>query len=106
MEDPTEPMRQQASEYPGVDEGTSCTQASFKTGGKAFLFVGEQGGRFKAMFKLADSKSQATELAKKNPKDIQVGSGPWVTARFSADSPLPQKIWQKWLDESYKITRK
>ncbi|MEO0996306.1 MAG: hypothetical protein AAFX58_02200 [Pseudomonadota bacterium] len=52
MSDPTEAMRQRASRYPGVDEGTSCTQSSFKTGGKAFLFVGEQGGRYKAMFKL------------------------------------------------------
>lgn len=83
-----------------MDEGTSCTQSSFKTGAKAFLFIGEQGGRCKAMFKLRDPKPEALDLAKKQPKDFQVGSGVWVTARFSGEKPLPKKLWTKWLDES------
>ena len=103
--DPTLPMRQRASEYPDVDEGTSCSQSSFKTGGKAFLFVGEQGGRSKAMFKLDSSRAEALELAEQYPDDYQVGSGVWVTARFSADQPLPAKRWKRWLDESYELSR-
>jgi hypothetical protein len=106
MKDPTEPIRRNASMYPDVDEGTSCTQSSFKTGGKAFLFVGEQGGRYKAMFKLKKSEAEAASLAKERPRDFQVGSGIWVTARFSSDKPLPEKLWQKWLDESYGLSRK
>jgi len=106
MSDPTEPIRVYASEYPDVDEGTSCTQSSFKTGGTAFLFIGEQGGRYKSMFKLKASREQAEELARKSPKDFQVGSGVWVTARFSEDAPLPKRIWKKWLDESYELSRK
>ena len=106
MKDPTEPIRLKASKYPNVGEGTSCTQSSFKTGGKAFLFVGEQGGRYKAMFKLKESKAEAASLAKEQPKDFQVGSGIWVTARFSSDKPLPKKLWQKWLDESYRLSQK
>ena len=106
MKDPTEEIRRKASEYPDVDEGTSCTQSSFKTGGKAFLFIGEQGGRFKAMFKLKQSKPEAEDLARQRPKDFQVGSGFWVTARFAPDKPLPKKLWQKWLDESYALSQK
>ena len=101
--DPTEPIRLEASRYPDVDEGTACTQSSFKTGGKAFLFIGMQGGRYKAMFKLKESLAEATKLAAKDPDDIQVGS--WVTARFTAEKPLPKRVWKKWLDESYELSR-
>ena len=104
MKDPTEEIREKAAAYPEVDEGTSCTQSSFKTGGKAFLFIGEQGGRYKAMFKLKASKPEALALAKEAPKDFQAGSGDWVTARFSAEHPLPKQRWKKWLDESYALS--
>ena len=53
--DPTDAMRLKASRYPGVDEGTACTQSAFKTRKGAFLYIGEQGGRYKAMFKLQTS---------------------------------------------------
>ncbi len=102
--DPTEAIRLKASRYPGVDEGTACTQRSFKAGKKAFLFIGEQGGRSKAMFKLKDSLPDAAQLAAKEPDNYQVGSGAWVTARFTADQPMPKKLWEKWLDESYALS--
>ena len=102
--DPTEAIRLAASRYPGVDEGTSCTQASFKAGKKAFLYIGLQGGRHKAMFKLQDSMPEAIKLAKKEPDRFEVGSTAWVTTRFSADDPLPKKLWKKWLDESYALS--
>ena len=97
-------MRLKASRYPAVDEGTACTQSSFKTGKRAFLFVGMQGGRYKAMFKLQKSISEAEKLAKKEPDNFQVGSTAWVTARFTADKPMPKKLWEKWLDESYELS--
>jgi hypothetical protein len=96
-------MRLKASRYPDVDPGTACTQASFKVGKRAFLFVGEQGGRYKAMFKLKSSLPEAEKLAAEHPDDFQVGS--WVTARFSAEKPLPKRLWSKWLDESYALSR-
>jgi predicted DNA-binding protein (MmcQ/YjbR family) len=102
--DPTESIRAKASRYPAVDEGTACTQSSFKTGNKAFLFIGMQGGRYKAMFKLEKSKPAAIKLAKKDPDCYAVGSTAWVTARFTADKPMPKKLWEKWLDESYQLT--
>ncbi len=100
----TDAIRLKASRYPQVDEGTACTQSSFKAGKKAFLFIGQQGGRHKAMFKLDASKPEAEKLAKKQPADFQVGSTAWVTARFSDDEPLPKELWQKWLDESYQLS--
>jgi hypothetical protein len=103
--DPTEPIRRKASRYPGVEQGTSCTQGSYKVGNTAFLYIGPQGGRFKAMFKLEKSKAQAAKLAKSNPDRYAVGSTAWVTARFSAEDPLPRTIWEAWLDESYALSR-
>jgi hypothetical protein len=79
MKDPTEPIRRKASKYPNVGEGTPCTQSSFKTGGKAFLFVGVQVGLYKAMFKLKKSKAEAASLAEERPRDFQVGSAIQVT---------------------------
>ena len=102
--DPTDPIRLKASRYPGVDQGTACTQSSFKTGKKAFLYIGMQGGRYKAMFKLHDSIPEATELAEHNPDLYQVGSFGWVTARFTSEDPIPKKLWEKWLDESYELS--
>jgi hypothetical protein len=102
--DPTEVIRLRASKYPEVDEGTACTQSSFKTNKKAFLYVGMQGGRYKAMFKLKDSLAQATKLAKEDSDLYQVGTGGWVTARFTAEKPLSKSIWTKWLDESYGLS--
>lgn len=102
--DPTEPIRLKAGQYAGVDEGTACTQSSFKTGKKAFLYIGEQGGRYKAMFKLLDSIPEAAELAEKAPDDYQIGQNRWVTARFSAEKPMPKQLWEKWLDESYELS--
>ena len=101
--DPTDPIRLRASHYPEVAEGTSCTQSSFKTR-TAFLYIGEQGGRYKAMFKLSESRAEAEALAAERPDDYQVGNTGWVTARFSVDEPMPESLWQKWLDESYQLS--
>ncbi len=102
--DPTEPIRKKASEFPNVDKGTACTQASFKANKKGFLYIGEQGGRYKAMFKLDKSIPEATKLANKSPEEYEVGKNNWVTARFTAEKPIPKKTWQKWLTESYELT--
>ena len=102
--DPTEPIRLKASQYPEVDKGTACTQSSFKVGKRAFLYIGMQGGRYKAMFKLQSSLPDAARLAEKEPDRFDVGTTAWVTARFTADKPMPKQLWQKWLDESYSLS--
>ncbi len=56
------------------------------------------------MFKLKASMPQALKLAAENPNRFEVGSTGWVTARFTAEEPLPKRIWGKWLAESYEVT--
>lgn len=102
--DPTEPIRLKASLYPEVDKGTACTQSSFKAQKRAFLYIGPQGGRYKAMFKLQASMAEAERLAKKDPDRFEIGVGGWVTTRFTTEEPLPKKLWEKWLDESYVLS--
>lgn len=104
MTDILEAIKLKASQYPEVAEGTSCTQNSFKRGKKAFLFAGEQGGRYKIMIKLKHSIAEAEKLAKAEPENFQVGTPPWVTARFSHDDPIADDLWQRWLDESYSLS--
>jgi hypothetical protein len=104
--DPTDAIRRQAAAFPAVAKGTSCTQSAFKAGKGTFLFIGPgpKGRGFKAMFKLKASMPQAEKLATEDPKRFEVGSTGWVTARFTAEKPLPERIWAKWLAESYALT--
>lgn len=104
--DPTDPIRQKAVSYAGIAKGTSCSQSAFKAGSGTFLFIGPgpKGVGFKAMFKLKRSMPQAERLVAKDPSRFEIGSTGWVTTRFTAEKPLPKTIWQKWLDESYKVT--
>lgn len=104
MKDPAKPILMRARRYPDVQEGSSCSQTSFKSGKSAFLYLGMQGGRHKAMFKLDGSMPEALELAENDPDRFQVGSTSWVTARFTPQDPLPRKLWQKWLDESHALS--
>ncbi len=99
-----EEIKNAARRLPSVEEGTSCTQTSFKRDGKAFLYVGEQGGRYKVMFKLEASRDEANRLAKESPKDFQVGTSIWVTVRFSSEKPIAKQLWQRWLKESYALS--
>lgn len=105
-EDPTDPIRKKAAAFPDVDKGTSCNQSSFKAKKRSFLYIGPgaKGKGFKAMFKLRESMSEARRLATSEPHRFEVGSTGWVTARFTADEPLPKKLWEKWLTESYELS--
>jgi hypothetical protein len=105
-QDPTDPIRRSAVKFPAVAKGTSCNQSSFKAGRGAFLYIGpgRRGRGFKAMFKLKRSMPQAKELATTDPDRFEVGSTGWVTTRFTAEKPLPKKIWENWLRESYELT--
>ena len=103
--DPTEPIRKLAASLPDAESGTSCNQTSFKVGKSSFLFIGPgaKGIGFKAMFKLERSMADARKLADTAPERFEVGSTGWVTARFSAEKPLPKSTWQKWVKESYEL---
>ena len=101
--DPTGALRKAAAALPDVVEGTSCSQTSYKAGKKAFLYVGPgaKGIGYKAMFRLEASLNEAKGLAKSEPDRFEIGKDNWVTTRFSAENPLPKKIWSGWLRESY-----
>lgn len=105
LADPTEPIRRKARRLPGVGKGASCNQSAFKIGKASFLFVGPGAGGagFKAMFKLKASLPQARKLAAQHPDRFEVGKTGWVTARFTAEEPLPERIWSKWLAESHAL---
>lgn len=74
--DPTLTIREKAVAFPAVDKGTSCNQSSFKTGKRAFLFIGPgpKGKGFKAMFKLKRSMPQAEKLSAQLPDRFEIGS--------------------------------
>lgn len=101
--DPTKALKQAAAALPDVVDGTSCNQTSYRAGKKAFLYVGPgtNGIGHKAMFKLEVSLNEAKDLATGDPERFEVGVGNWVTTRFSAEAPLPKKIWSRWLKESH-----
>ena len=101
--DPIKALRKAAAALPDVVQGTSCNQTSYKAGKKAFLYIGPgaKGVGYKAMFKLEASWKDAKKLAKGQPERFELGVGNWVTTRFSAEDPLPKKIWSGWLKESY-----
>ena len=105
-QDPTDAICRQAVSFPGVTEGTSCTQTAFKVGKGTFLFIGPgpKGQGFKAIIKLKASMPKALELAANEPTRFEVEKTGWVTARFTVDEPLPNRIWEKWLSESYDLT--
>ncbi len=104
---PTDAIRKRAMMFPGVTTGTSCSQSAFKVDKGTFLFIGPgpKGQGFKAMFKLKTSMPEALELAEQDPKRFEVGSTGWVTTRFTAEDPIPKRLWEKWLSESYDVTR-
>ena len=106
--DPLAAIRQAASRFEGVDQGTACNQNSFKTKRGAFLFVGPgaKGVGYKAMFKLKPSMDQARALAAQRPERFEVGKTGGVTVRFTAADPLEPATWKPWLDESYAVTEK
>ena len=77
--DPTGPIRLKASRYPCVDEGTACTQSSFKTGKRAFLCSSSQVG---------DNRSRVSQVDNVHPV---TDSAP-VQQRQRILSPKPRKI--------------
>ena len=106
VKDPTKALRKATGALLCAVETMSCNQTSYKMGKKAFLYVGlgTKGVGYKAMFKLEASLGEAESLSKSEPERYEIGN--WVTTRFSAEYPLPKKIWSSWLVESYAGTTK
>lgn len=95
-------LRAIALKYPACEEGIACKGtalecATFKVGGKAFLFL----GRADIRLKLGESLPEAAKLAKKEPERFNAGAGGWVKVMYGEDHPLPLDVVKRWIDESY-----
>jgi len=97
-----ERLRRAALALPGVEEGTSCKNAAFKAGGKAFLYLGEGAADYKLMLKLADSAAEAADLAEAQPEHYAINAHGWLTVRFGAAKGPAARLLDRWLLESYR----
>ncbi len=106
MNDPTQAICEAALKFDNVTTGASCNQKSFKAKKSNFLFIGPgaKGVGYKAMFKLDASVEEAKKMAAEEPSRYQIGSTKWATVRFTEEAPVPEKIWRKWLVESYELS--
>ena len=97
-------LRKQASGYPEVEESVACKgtviqSATFKVGGKAFLFLRPA----RAMLKLGASLPEVMRMAKANTSALRAGSGGWITIPLPAKKPVTAKRLTSWIRESYEL---
>ena len=101
-------LRKFALSLPEATEGTSCNKATFKAGAKNFFFLGEQSGPgpggFTTMIKLteAESLAEAKKLSKSQPDNYSLGTNGWLSGTFSKGEGPPTKMFQGWIEESYR----
>lgn len=96
-------FRKIALRYPEAQEGAACTDRAFKARNKAFLFLGMDDTSYHAMLKLRESLPEAGKLAVKYPNRYAVGGTGWVKATFSHDEYPPAGLFERWIDESYRL---
>lgn len=96
-------LRDFALSYPGTVKDVSCNKAAFKSGGKAFLFIGSDEVTWNVMLKLGDSLPEARKLATKHPGRFHVGGIGWVKLVFPRTAPLSQRLMERWIDESFRL---
>ena len=92
-------LRQADVEESVACRGTPIESATFKVGGRAFLFL--KSGR--VMVRLDRSLAEASKLAGKKPGAFKVGSGGWTTVTYEDPSHIPIKTLEKWIGESYRV---
>jgi YjbR len=97
-------LRPIAMRFAEAEEGIACKGTAiecttFKTHGKAFLFVGGKEIRLKLQASLAE----AGKLAAKEPERYQAGKIGWVTVRLHPGDALPIDVLERWIDESYRL---
>lgn len=55
------------------------------------------------MVKLRESLPEATKLAQRQPDRYRVGANGWVKATFIDGEPLPLRMLERWIRESYSL---
>jgi|GEM_PF-1595188 len=81
--------------------GTAIEQASFRTGGKSFLFAQRKGELAIVRLKLDASLG----AAKKAGEGVEVGTGNWTTCRIPL-AKAPSATLKRWVRESYALSAK
>ena len=97
-----EQVRALALAYPQSVEAFPWGHTAVKVGGKAFLFMGGEGGTLTLSVKLPASHGAALLLPFASPTGYGLGKSGWVTASFPVDAPLPIALLAEWLEESYR----
>ena len=105
MPDAVDTLCKLAHSFDDVEEkvacaGTAIEQASFKTGGKSFLFAQRKGDQAIVRLKLDASLEKAETVA-----GVEVGKGGWTTCRFPL-AKAPTKALERWVKESYSLSAK
>ena len=106
MPDAVDALTRLARSLPDVEEkiacaGTAIEQASFRTGGKSFLFAQRKGDLAIVRLKL-DASIGAAEAA---GDGIEVGVNGWVTCRVPL-AKAPAATLKRWARESYGLSAK
>ncbi len=100
---PMKAIRAIAMKLPGTEEGVSCGKCAFKTGGKAFLFMGMDDHSWNLLLKLSDSLPEASALAAKEPHRYGVGRTHWVSVHLPHTVSLPAGLAEGWTRESFRL---
>ena len=100
---PIAKLREAALGLPEAEEGVSGNKACFRAGKKNFLFIGDYGDSWDVMLKLGDSIGEAEKLSKEDPDRYGIGRAGWVSANFAAGDGPPSGLFERWIEESYRL---
>jgi hypothetical protein len=106
MPDAVEVLTKLARSLPDVEEriacaGTAIEQASFRTGGKSFLFAQRKGDLAIVRLKLGASLAAAEAAG----DHVEMGKGNWTTCRVPL-AKAPTATLKRWVRESHALSAK
>ena len=95
-------LREVALGYPETHEDFPWGHRVVKVKGKAFIFMGNEGGALSLSVKLPHSNAAALMLPFATPTGYGLGKSGWVSAEFPKGQQPPMAMLRQWLDESYR----
>lgn len=98
-----EHLRAAALRFPEAVEEFPWGHSAIKVRGKAFVFMGGEGGKFGLSCKLPHSHEAALLLPFATPTGYGLGRSGWVSANFEhGDGRVPLALLEEWIGESYR----
>lgn len=95
-------LRKFALALPETTEAFPWGHRTFKVKGKAFCFLGVDGGGFGLSVKLPQSSGLALTLPFAEPTGYGLGKAGWVSASIKRADLPPVELFEAWLLESYR----